>query len=340
MNILVCGGAGYIGSHMVRRLVRAGHSPVVFDNFSTGHERVVERAFLGNPDGAQVVRGDLLEPETLDAALASRSFDAVMHFAGLILVGESVTRPGAYYDNNVTGTLNLLRAMEKAGVRRFVFSSTCAIFGAPETMPIREDLPRGAINPYGNTKLVAELMMEDFAVAHAFKCVALRYFNAAGADEAGDLGENHDPESHLIPNAIKAALGTGPALRVFGEDYDTPDGTCLRDYVHVNDLADAHLAALEFIDAAPPEHGLFEGFNLGTGKAVSVLDIIKSVERVSGKRVPYSTAPRRAGDSPVLCAGPEKANAKLKWTPRYMDLDAIVETAWKWHAGSLQSEIV
>ncbi|MDL2210834.1 UDP-glucose 4-epimerase GalE [Desulfovibrio sp. OttesenSCG-928-O18] len=332
MNILVCGGAGYIGSHMVRRLVRSGHAPVVFDNFSTGHEAAVERAFLGYPGGAQVLRGDLLDPAALDAAFASRRFDAVMHFAGLILVGESVTKPGLYYENNVTGTLNLLRAMEKANVSRFVFSSTCAIFGEPETMPVLENLPRLPINPYGNTKLVAEMMMADFARAHAFKCVALRYFNAAGADDAGDLGENHDPESHLIPNAIKAALGQAPALKVFGNDYDTPDGTCLRDYVHVNDLADAHLAALAFLEKTPDGTGSFDGFNLGTGRATSVLEIISSVEAVSGKKVPYSFAPRRPGDSPVLYAGPGKANSVLGWVPRYTEIDGIVESAWKWHS--------
>lgn len=332
MNILVCGGAGYIGSHMVRRLVRAGHSPVVFDNFSTGHGRAVECAFRGFPGGAQVFRGDLLDPAALDAAFASRRFDAVMHFAGLILVGESVAKPGLYYENNVTGTLNLLRVMEKSGVRRFVFSSTCAIFGEPETMPVHEGLPRLPINPYGNTKLAAEMMMEDFARAHAFKCVALRYFNAAGADDAGDLGEDHDPESHLIPNAIKAVLGQGPPLRVFGSDYDTPDGTCLRDYVHVNDLADAHLAALDFLGKTPEAAGGFDGFGLGTGKATSVLEIISSVEKASGGKVPYSLAPRRPGDSPVLCAGPHKANTVLGWRPRYTEIDAIVETAWKWHS--------
>lgn len=332
MNILVCGGAGYIGSHMVRRLVRAGHSPVVFDNFSTGHAYAAERAFRDFPGGARIVRGDLLDPAALDAVFSSRSFDAVMHFAGLILVGESVTKPGLYYENNVTGTLNLLRAMERGGVRRCVFSSTCAVFGAPESMPIREDLPRAPINPYGNTKLAAELMLEDFAAAHAFSCIALRYFNAAGADEAGDLGEDHDPESHLLPNAIKAALGQGPALNIFGSDYDTPDGTCLRDYVHVNDLADAHLAALAFMETLPPDRGGFAGFNLGTGKAASVLEVIAAVEAVGGKKVPFSFGPRRPGDSPVLCAGPEKANSVLKWRPRHTDIATIAESAWKWHA--------
>lgn len=332
MNILVCGGAGYIGSHMVRRLLGAGHGPVVFDNFATGHMYAVERAFHGNPHGVRLIIGDLLDAPALDAVLASRKFDAVMHFAGLILVGESVAKPGEYYENNVTGTLNLLRAMQRHHVRNLVFSSSCAVYGAPATMPIVEDLPMAPINPYGNTKLAAEMMMADFAAAHGFRCVALRYFNAAGADPAGDMGEDHDPESHLIPNIIKAALGTGPALQVFGNDYDTPDGTCLRDYVHVNDLADAHLAALDFL-ASDSRRGFFEGFNLGTGKAVSVLEVIKSVETAGGREVPFSFAPRRPGDSPVLCAGPHKANTILGWQPKYTDIQEIVKTAWNWHAG-------
>lgn len=331
MNLLVCGGGGYIGSHMVRRLIRAGHSPVVFDNFSTGHRQAVENAFRGFSGGVQVVEGDSLDEEALDNAFASHSFDAVMHFAGRILVGESVRKPALYYENNVMGTLNILRAMDKAGVRGLIFSSTCAIFGAPENAPIVETLPKAPISPYGNTKLAAEMMMADFAVAHDCRCVALRYFNAAGADPEGDLGEDHDPESHLVPNVIMAALGQRPTLEVFGGDYATPDGTCLRDYVHVNDLADAHLAALDFISTSSAR-GFFEDFNLGTGRATSVLEVVKSVERVSGRKTPFVVKARRPGDSPVLCAGAEKANTVLGWKPQYTDIDAIVETAWRWHS--------
>ena len=363
MNVLVCGGAGYIGSHTVRRLRAAGYTPVIFDNFATGHEYAVERVLCGpdsdkggNKDGGtetggSVIRGDLLDPASLDAAFASRRFDAVIHLAGLILVGESVVNPGPYYENNVTGTLNLLRAMAGAGVNTLVFSSTCAVFGEPETMPLTEDLPMRPVSPYGNTKLAAEMMMHDFAVAHGMRCVALRYFNAAGADEAGDIGEDHNPESHLIPLAIQAVLGQGPALRVFGNDYATPDGTCLRDYVHVNDLADAHIAALRHCAASDRSHGrsrgrsrggsndgvsgggLFEGFNLGTGRATSVLEILSGVEAVSGKKVPYSFAPRRPGDSPELCADPSKARDVLGWQARHTDVNEIIASAWRWHAG-------
>ena len=330
MNILVCGGAGYIGTHMVRRLLHAGHSPVVFDNLATGHRSAVECAFHGSPSGVRLIAGDLLDTPALDAVFASQKFDAVMHFAGLILVGESVTSPGKYYENNVTGTLNLLRAMKRHSVRNFVFSSTCAVFGVPKSMPIVEDLPMAPISPYGNTKLMVEMMLADFANAHAFNCIALRYFNAAGADPAGDIGEDHDPESHLIPNAILAALGKAPALQVFGDDYDTPDGTCQRDYVHVNDLADAHIAALDFL-AAMPRQGGFEGFNLGTGKAASVLEIIRSVEMAGGCKVPYSFVSRRPGDPPILCADPRKATEVLGWKPVYTDIVEIVKTAWNWH---------
>ena len=331
MNILVCGGAGYIGSHMVRQLVRAGHKPVVFDNFSTGHEWAVTRAFkgFGSPE---LIRGDLLDKASLASALRGRCFDAVMHFSAFILVGESVHAPGKYYENNVVGTLNLLSATVDAGVDTVIFSSTCAVFGEPETMPVVETLPFAPINPYAASKWMAERMMADFARAHGIKCMALRYFNAAGADPEGDIGEDHDPESHLIPNAIRAALGETPPLAVFGTDYPTPDGTCLRDYVHVNDLAVAHIAAAQYLKNSP-ESGFFEGVNLGTGRATSVREVIKSVERVSGLPVPHIFAPRREGDSPALYAGPDKARALLNWNPRYTAIDDIVESAWKWHNG-------
>lgn len=333
MNILVCGGGGYIGSHMVRRLLAAGHQPVVFDDFSTGHEAAAMRAFHGYPGKEAIFRGDIRDAAALDAALTSRPFDAVMHFAGRILVGESVASPGLYYETNVTGSLVLLEAMRRAGVSLFVFSSTCAVFGAPERMPLTEDMPRVPISPYGNTKLAVELMMADFAAAYGFRCAALRYFNAAGADSAGDLGESHEPESHLVPNVLRAALGHGPAVTVFGGDYPTPDGTCLRDYVHVNDLCDAHLAAISFL-ADGPADGLFADFNLGTGTPASVLEVIAAVEAVSGRRVPFAFGPRRPGDPPALYADPRKANAVLGWRPRHSGISAIVESAWRWHRAS------
>ena len=254
-----------------------------------------------------------------------------MHFSAFTLVGESVGKPGMYYENNVTGTLNLLRAMTEASVDIFVFSSTCAIFGEPKTMPVVEELPFGPISPYASSKFVAEMMMADFARAHGLKAMALRYFNAAGADPAGDIGENHNPESHLIPNAIMAALGEGPPLSIFGNDYPTPDGTCLRDYVHVNDLAIAHIAALDHLNNTPAG-GFFDAVNLGTGRATSVLEVLQSVERISGSHVPHSFVPRRPGDAPALYAGPAKAKALLRWIPEYTDIDSIIATAWNWHS--------
>jgi UDP-glucose 4-epimerase len=319
MKILVCGGAGYIGSHMVRHLRANGHEAVVFDNLSTGHRQAVGEASL--------VEGDLLDPAALATLFAAHRFDAVMHFCARSLVGESVQQPYAYYRNNVAGTLNLLQAMQAAGVERLVFSSTAAVFGNPQADLIDEDHPTAPINPYGASKLMVERMLADAATAYGLRSVALRYFNAAGADPAGTLGESHDPETHLIPNVLCAALGTGSSLKVFGDDYATRDGTCVRDYVHVNDLASAHLAALAFMGAHEGAHV----FNLGNGQGFSVLVVIEAARRVTGADIGFEVAPRRLGDPPVLVAASSRAREVLGWIPEFTDIGDIIATAWTWH---------
>jgi UDP-glucose 4-epimerase len=319
MKILVCGGAGYIGSHMVRHLRANGHEAVVFDNLSTGHRQAVGEASL--------VEGDLLDPAALATLFAAHRFDAVMHFCARSLVGESVQQPYAYYRNNVAGTLNLLQAMQAAGVERLVFSSTAAVFGNPQADLIDEDHPTAPINPYGASKLMVERMLADAATAYGLRSVALRYFNAAGADPAGTLGESHDPETHLIPNVLCAALGTGSSLKVFGDDYATRDGTCVRDYVHVNDLASAHLAALAFMGAHEGAHV----FNLGNGQGFSVLEVIEAARRVTGADIGFEVAPRRPGDPPVLVAASNRAREVLGWIPEFTDIGDIIATAWTWH---------
>jgi UDP-glucose 4-epimerase len=319
MKILVCGGAGYIGSHMVRHLRANGHEAVVFDNLSTGHRQAVGEASL--------VEGDLLDPAALATLFAAHRFDAVMHFCARSLVGESVQQPYAYYRNNVAGTLNLLQAMQAAGVERLVFSSTAAVFGNPQADLIDEDHPTAPINPYGASKLMVERMLADAATAYGLRSVALRYFNAAGADPAGTLGESHDPETHLIPNVLRAALGTGSSLKVFGDDYATRDGTCVRDYVHVNDLASAHLAALAFMGAHEGAHV----FNLGNGQGFSVLEVIEAARRVTGADIGFEVAPRRPGDPPVLVAASNRAREVLGWIPEFTDIGDIIATAWTWH---------
>ncbi|MBX3735359.1 MAG: UDP-glucose 4-epimerase GalE [Candidatus Didemnitutus sp.] len=320
MKVLVAGGAGYIGSHCVRQLQAAGHQPVVIDNLVYGHRTAVA------PDVP------FYDVDFGDAAAIGRVFDAhaidlVMHFAAYCYVGESVTDPIKYYRNNVAAPLTLLETMLKRGVRKFVFSSTCATYGIPQRMPITEDLPQAPINPYGQTKLDLENLLKALARSHGLSFAAFRYFNAAGASEDGVIGEDHDPETHLIPVAIGAAQGLRPALQVFGTDYPTPDGTCLRDYVHVDDLARAHIAAFDKLGA--PGTQLF--YNLGTGTPTSVLEVIKAVEKVSGLKVPVSYAPRRAGDPPALYADATKAKTELGWTPKYTHIDPIVATAWRWH---------
>lgn len=318
MHILVCGGAGYVGSHACLALARAGHDVTVLDNLFAGHREAVR--------WGRFVEADILKPDTLDAAF-DRKVDAVMHFCARSLVGESVTDPYAYYQNNVTGTLNLLEAMRRHGVDRLVFSSTAAVFGNPVTDVIDEEHPKNPINPYGASKLMVERILADAANAYGLRSVALRYFNAAGAAADEGIGESHDPETHLIPNALKAAAGEGAGLKVFGNDYPTPDGTCVRDYVHVLDLADAHLRALDWMGREPGAHR----FNLGNGNGFSVLEVIEAARKVSGRDIPYEIGPRRAGDPPVLVASSGQAREKLGWTPKFDRIEPIIETAWTWH---------
>ncbi len=321
-SILVCGGAGYIGSHMVRLLIERGLDVTVFDNLSTGHAQAV--------GAARLVQGDVLDAAALDAVLGGQRFDAVMHFCALSLVGESVRQPLAYYRNNVTGTLNLLEAMQRHGVDRLVFSSTAAIFGEPQQGRIDEDHPAAPINPYGRSKWMVEQMLQDAARASGLRSVSLRYFNAAGASPSGEIGESHDPETHLIPNILKSALAGGAGLKVFGTDYPTPDGTCVRDYIHVDDLAAAHLAALDWMDQQPGAHA----FNLGNGQGFSVLEVIDAARRVTGHAIPYTVEPRRPGDPATLVAGAERAQACLGWMPTYQSIEEIIETAWRWHCSA------
>lgn len=319
MKVLVCGGAGYIGSHMVRYLTENGHEAVVFDNLSTGHREAV-----GN---ARLVRGDLLDPVALRVLFATHAFDVVMHFCALSLVGVSVVEPYAYYHNNVAGTLNLLQAMQVAKVAKLVFSSTAAVFGNPEADLIDESHPTWPINPYGASKLMVERMLADAAHAYGLRSVALRYFNAAGADPSGEIGESHAPETHLIPNVLRAASGSGPALKVFGSDYATRDGTCVRDYIHVNDLASAHLKAMEFMDAHDGAHL----FNLGNGYGFTVLEVIEAARNVTGTNICFEYESRRVGDPAVLVASSAKARDVLGWSPTFNDIRTIIETAWHWH---------
>jgi UDP-glucose 4-epimerase len=320
MNVLVVGGAGYIGSHCVRQAVAAGHRVVVLDDLSQGHPAAV-------PAGVPFVRFDMADEPNVRLVLREQAIEVVIHFAGLTNVGESVRQPERYHEHNVDRTKKLLDAMLAEEVRRMVFSSTCATYGVPEQMPMTENLPQRPINPYGQTKLDVERMLGHLAISEGFSFAAFRYFNAAGAAADGSIGEDHFPETHLIPLAIAAALGRRPPLQVFGDDYPTPDGTCLRDYVHVDDLAAAHLAVLPRL--AAPGARLY--YNLGTGVPRSVKEVLASVERVTGRAVPHVVAPRREGDPPELFASADKARAELGWAPRYVELDAIVETAYRWH---------
>ena len=312
------GGAGYIGSHAAKALSRAGYRAVAYDNFAAGHRGAVRFGDL--------VEGEIGDVDRVRCALREYGIGAVMHFAAFLDVGESVADPIKYYRNNVAGALAVLEAMAAESVRCFVFSSTCATYGEPVETPIVETHPQRPINAYGATKLAVERALEHVERAHGIRWAALRYFNAAGADPDGDIGEDHSPEIHLIPRAIEAAQG-GRALQVFGDDYPTPDGTCLRDYVHVTDLATAHLHALEAI----LETGKSGAYNLGTGRPHSVKQVIDAVGRVCGRQVPWTLAPRRPGDPAILYASAHKAQTDLHWTPRFSDLDAIVGTAWAWH---------
>ena len=320
MNVLVIGGAGYIGSHCVCQLTQAGHRPVVLDNLSYGHRAAVA------PE-VNFYIGDLGDRRLVAEILRREKIELVMHFAAFAFVGESVQAPLKYYENNSAKPVQLLLAMKDAGVGKFVFSSTCATFGIPREMPIHETLPQSPINPYGQTKLDVENMLKACANAYGLSFAAFRYFNAAGAAEDGTIGEDHRPETHLIPLAIAAATGTGKPLTVYGDDYPTPDGTCLRDYIHVDDLSRAHIAAFDRL-AAPGEAYFY---NLGTDTPASVLEIIRAVEEATGLRVPFSKGPRRAGDPPALYADSRKAVNELGWKVKYSDVRGVVETAWNWH---------
>lgn len=318
-TILVTGGAGYIGSHACRLLAAAGHTPVVFDNLSQGHRWAVRWGPL--------IVADTADRAALDAAFTQWRPDAVMHFAAFAQVGESVRDPGKYYRNNVGGTLSLLEAMRDHGVNRLVFSSTCATYGVPQQALLDEQHPQQPINPYGLSKLMVEQMLADFAAAHGLRATTLRYFNAAGAEPEAGIGEAHDPETHLIPLVLEAASGRRPQLTILGDDYPTPDGTCVRDYIHVSDLAQAHLLALAAMDAAEP--GL-RAYNLGNGQGFSVREVIATAERVSGLRVPVQVGARRAGDPPVLVGDAGKIRRELGWQPLHTALDAIIASAWRW----------
>ena len=319
MQVLVCGGAGDIGSHVAKQLATSGIEVTVLDNLSTGHREAVR--------WGRLIKADLMDPPALDSVFSGRRFDAVMHFCARSLVGESMAQPYAYYANNVAGTLNLLEAMRKHGVNRLVFSSTAAVFGLPLSDSIDESHPMAPINPYGASKAMVERILADAVQAHGLGSVSLRYFNAAGASADGDIGESHQPETHLIPNILRAALGTGPRLKVFGNDYPTADGTCVRDYIHVDDLAQAHMLALDLLASRPGAHA----FNLGNGHGFSVNEVIQATRQVIGRPVPFDLAPRRPGDPPTLVASSACAQAILGWQPRHTLLEPIIESAWRWH---------
>ncbi|PLY16465.1 MAG: UDP-glucose 4-epimerase GalE [Sedimenticola sp.] len=323
MNVLVCGGAGYIGSHMVKMLHRAGHEVVTFDNLSTGYRHAVK--------WGEFVRGDLLNQTDLVKLFQGRHFDVVMHFSARSLVGESVQNPALYYRNNVIGTFNLLEEMRKRKIGKFIFSSSAAVYGNPVTDRIDENQPTNPINPYGRTKLMVEQMLKDFEAAFGINSVSLRYFNAAGADPEGELGEEHNPETHLIPNILKAALGQGPELKIFGDDYDTRDGTCVRDYIHINDLCSAHLKAVEYLENNPGCHV----FNLGNGSGFSVKEILQAAEQVVGKPIAHKIVERRSGDPATLVADASCATAHFGWKPGFTDIGKIIATAWDFHSSQV-----
>ena len=318
-NILVTGGAGYIGSHACKALARAGYLPVAYDNLVYGHEWAVKWGPLE--------RGDILERNRLDEVIRHYRPSAIMHFAAFAYVGESVTDPGKYYRNNAVGSLQLLEAARDHAIGTFVFSSTCATYGMPDCLPITEDTPQNPINPYGASKLMVERMLADFGVAHGMRAASLRYFNAAGADPDNEIGEAHSPETHLIPLVLDAASGRRPDVTIFGDDYATPDGTCIRDYVHVSDLADAHVKALAWLEGGAPGGA----FNLGNGAGFSVRDVIRAAEQVTGTSLAVRYGPRRAGDPASLVSDASRARTQLGWQPRRAQLDEILATAWAWH---------
>jgi UDP-glucose 4-epimerase len=318
-KILVVGGAGYIGAHMVRQLVNDGWEVVILDNLSTGNRRLVR--------SGEFVQGSLGDPKLLDRLFKKHAFDAVMHFAAFSQVGESMNQPLMYYRNNMAETVALLEAMLRHDVKRFIFSSTAAVYGEPVAIPITEEHPCAPTNPYGNTKLAVEHMLADCDAAYGLKYTALRYFNAAGADDSAEIGELHDPETHLIPIVLQAAAGQIEHIQVFGSDYPTTDGTCIRDYVHVNDLARAHLLALDAL-LGDGESAIY---NLGSSNGYSVKEVIAKAQVVTGKNIPVIKAPRRSGDPAILVASSEKIKHDLGWNPVYGDLETIIRTAWNWH---------
>lgn len=320
MNVLVVGGAGYIGSHCVRQLQVAGHTPIVLDNLVKGHKDSI-------PEGVTFHEADLADAPKVIEILKSEAIDIVMHFAAFIEVGESMSDPLKHYENNVAKTVSLLKSMREAGVNKFVFSSSCTVLGEEAEPPFNESMPLRPISAYGQTKADVEVILDYCTKAYGMSAAIFRYFNASGAAEGGMIGEDHSPETHLIPIAVQVALGQREKMLVFGNDYPTPDGTCLRDYVHVDDLSRAHIAAFPLLE----ENGKLLTYNLGTGTPASVLEIIKTVEEISGRPVPYDLAPKRAGDVPSAYADSAKAKSELDWTPKYGTIRSIIETAWEWH---------
>ena len=322
LTILVTGGAGYIGSHAVLALQQAGYEVVVLDNLVYGHRDIVDRVLK-----VELIEGDTNDRALLDNLFASRKISAVMHFAAYAYVGESVSEPAKYYQNNVVGTLTLVDAMRAAGIDKFVFSSTCATYGVPTTVPIPEDHPQNPINPYGMTKLMVEKILQDYSHAYNLRSVRFRYFNAAGADPEGRLGEDHNPETHLIPLVLLTALGKRESVSIFGTDYPTPDGTCIRDYIHVTDLAQAHVLGLDYL----LKGGETTVFNLGNGSGFSVKEVIETARQVTGREIAAIECPRRPGDPPALVGGSDRARSILGWDPQYADLTQILTHAWAWH---------
>lgn len=319
MRVLVTGGAGYIGSHTVRRLQKKGHQVVILDNLSRGHIESV-------PKDAVFEKADLLDIQSLKSVFSKHAFDAVVHFAAFAYVGESVDNPALYYENNVAGSFNLIKTVNEYGVKKFVFSSTCSVYGNPERIPISEEQIPAPINPYARTKLMIENILSDFDGSYGLKYTALRYFNAAGDSDDASIGESHDPEPHLIPLVLFTALGKRNSIKIYGDDYNTKDGTCLRDYIHVNDLADAHVLALEYLNDGNPSTAI----NIGTGEGYSVKEIIDAAREVTGKEIKSEITGRRAGDPDALIADNAKAKKILGWKPEY-GLKRIIETAWNWH---------
>ena len=318
-TVLVTGGAGYVGSHCCKAFAKSGWNVVTFDNFSRGWRDLVQ--------WGDVIEGDIMDPAALKAAMEQVKPNAVAHFAAFAYVGESVSDPGMYYRNNTLGTINILDAMVGANIDKLIFSSTCATYGVPERVPMDETISQSPINPYGWSKLFVEKILDDYDRAHGLKSVKLRYFNAAGADFDAETGERHEPETHLIPLALQGQLKDGFELTVFGDDFDTRDGTCVRDYIHVMDLADAHLRALYYLQ----DGNASNVFNLGTGTGTTVMEIVEAVERVSGAPVKRAVGRRREGDPPALVASADKARDVLGWVPQHSDIDTIIQTAWNWH---------